>query len=139
VASEPAAVDRRFVDSNVLLYLISDDAAKAARAEALLEGGDVLVSVQVLNEFTNVARRKAGFSWAEVDAALQALRLVVDVVPVDLAVHERGLAVARRWQTGLYDAMIIGAALNAGCRTLFSEDLQDGQSIEGLRIRNPFA
>ena len=129
----------RFVDSNVLLYLISGDDAKAARAEALLQEGAITISVQVLNEFANVARRKAGFTWGEVDSALQALRLVVDVVAVDVAVHERGLAIARRWQTSVCDGMIVAAALNAGCDTLFSEDMQDGQLIDGMRIRNPFA
>lgn len=132
---EPA----RFVDTNVLLYLISGDDTKAARAEALLQEGGITISVQVLNEFANVARRKAGFSWTEVDAALQAVRQLVEVVPVDIALHERGLAIARRWQTSLYDAMIVAAALNAGCGTLFSEDMQDGQLIDGMRIRNPFA
>lgn len=129
----------RFVDTNVLLYLISGDDAKAARAEALLQEGAITISVQVLNEFANVARRKAGFSWTEVEAALQAVRQLVEVVPVDIAVHERGLAIAHRWQTSLCDAMIVSAALNAGCGTLFSEDMQDGQLIEGMRIRNPFA
>jgi predicted nucleic acid-binding protein len=137
--TEGGGAPARFVDSNVLLYLISGDDAKAARAEALLQEGGITISVQVLNEFANVARRKAAFTWSEVDAALQAIRQVADVVPVDMAVHERGLAIAQRWQTSIYDGMIVAAALNAGCGTLFSEDMQDGQLIDGMRIRNPFA
>jgi predicted nucleic acid-binding protein len=133
-----SAAERAFFDTNVLLYLFSDEAAKADRAEALLAGGGV-VSVQVLNEFVAVARRKLGLGWDEVEEALSVFRAALDVVPLDLTTHEAGLAVARTTGHAIYDALIIAAAARAGCRTLWTEDMADGQETERLRIANPFA
>ncbi|MFN0161301.1 MAG: PIN domain-containing protein [Burkholderiales bacterium] len=128
----------RFADTSVLLYLLSADTTKADRAEALLADG-ATISVQVLNEFASVASRKLGLSAAEIGAALEPIKAVCTVVPITLAVHERGLGVVKRYGFSIYDAMIVGAALEAGCKTLFTEDLQDGQTIEKtLHVKNPF-
>jgi predicted nucleic acid-binding protein len=134
-----AAGRSSFFDTNVLLYLLSADPAKADRAEALLgEGGTV--SVQVLNEFASVARRRMGLNGAEIRECLSAIRAHVAVEPLTLQTHESGLMVAERYGFSLYDAMIVAAALQAGCGTLWTEDLQAGQVIEGrLTVRNPFA
>lgn len=128
----------RFFDTNVLLYLASDDAAKADRAEALIaEGGTI--SVQVLNEIANVARRKMAMPWAETRAFLAAVRGLLAVEPVTVEVHETGLALAERHNLSLYDATIAAAALHAGCDTLFSEDMQHGMTLDGrLRVVDPF-
>ena len=129
---------RPFVDTNVLLYLLSADADKAARAEALL-AGRIVISVQVLNEFANVARRKFGLDWVETRQALVDIRRFSDVRDITLQTHERGLALAERYGLSLYDAMIAAAALEAGCTTLASEDMQNGQRLERrITIRNPF-
>lgn len=129
---------RPFVDTNVLLYLLSDDAAKAARAEQLL-AGRVMISVQVLDEFANVARRKQGLSWNQLSQVLAGIRNFADVVPLTLDVHQRGLVLAKRYQFGLYDAMIAAAALEAGCTVLMSEDFSAGQKLDRqLTIVNPF-
>ncbi len=129
---------RPFVDTNVLLYLLSDDAAKAERAEALLTGR-IVISVQVLNEFANVARRKLGLQWAQVEQSLIDIRRFSSVQPLTLTTHERGLALAKRYRLSVYDAMIAAAALEAGCTTLASEDFSKGQRFENrLTIRNPF-
>jgi predicted nucleic acid-binding protein len=127
-----------FVDTNVLLYLLSGDTAKSSRAEAALSGG-IVVSVQVLNEFANVARRKLGFDWDEIDDVLSVIRRVADVRPLTLETHQRGLALAARYRFGIDDAMIVSAALLAGCARLLSEDLQSGQRIDDrLTVMNPF-
>ena len=127
-----------FLDTNVLIYLLSDDAAKAERAEGLLREGGV-ISVQVLNELANVARRKLNLGWDECSAFLDGLRALLEVVPLDVAVHEQGLRIARRHGLSVYDGMIAGAALAAGCTTLWSEDMHDGLVIDGaLTIRTPF-
>jgi predicted nucleic acid-binding protein len=127
-----------FLDTNVLVYLASADAAKADRAEQLIgEGG--LISVQVLNELANVARRKMGLSWAETHAFLSPIRNLLSVQPLTVAVHDIGLALAERYWLSLYDAMIAASALHADCETLWSEDMQNGLVIEGrLRVVNPF-
>lgn len=130
--------ERPFVDTNVLLYLLSADADRAARAEALL-AGHIVISVQVLNEFANVARRKFGLDWVETRQALVDIRRFADVRAITVETHERGLALAHRYGLSLYDAMIAAAALEAGCTTLASEDMQDGQRLERrVTIRNPF-
>lgn len=128
-----------FFDTNILLYLLSGDTDKADRAEALLaEGGTI--SVQVLNEFAAVAARKLGFSWVEIRDALEPIRMICNIEPLTLETHDRAVRIAERYRFSIYDALIIAAALRKGCRTLYSEDLQDGQSIDGkLTIRNPFA
>jgi predicted nucleic acid-binding protein len=127
-----------FVDTNVLLYLLSDDQEKADRAEALL-ADRVVISVQVLNEFADVARRKMALDWPTVEQALADLRRFADVRPLTLATHEIGIALASRYRTSIYDAMIAAAALEAGCTRLLSEDFSDGQRFERrLTVRNPF-
>jgi predicted nucleic acid-binding protein len=130
-----SAVD--FFDTNVLFYLLSADAAKAQRAEQLLATGGV-VSVQVLNEFAAVAARKLAMGIAEIRVILSTLRALCAVNPLDVATHELGLGVAQRYRYSIYDAMIVAAALRAGCSTLYSEDLRHGQKIERLTILNPF-
>lgn len=127
-----------FLDTNVLLYIASEDAVKAGRAEAAVAAGGV-ISVQVLNELANVARRKMRLSWAETHAFLGLLRDMLVVQPLTVETHETGLVLAERYGFALYDSMIVAAALQAGCSTLLSEDMQHGLTLdEGLRITNPF-
>ena len=126
-----------FFDTNVLLYLLSKDAAKADRAEALLASGGI-VSVQVLNEFASVASRKLAMTISEIREILSTIRAICVVKPLDIETHELGLDIAERHKFSIYDGMIIAAAVRAGCSTLYTEDLQQGQMIEKLKIRNPF-
>ncbi len=127
-----------FFDTNILVYLASGNAAKANRAEALLaEGG--MISVQVLNELTNVARRKMLMAWPDTHAFLSTLRSLLTVQPITVEIHETGLALAERYTLSTYDAMIVSSALHADCDTVWSEDMQHGLLVEDrLRIVNPF-
>lgn len=128
-----------FADTNVLLYLIGHDAAKARRAEKLLSAR-VAISVQVLNEFAHVARRKHSLVWSELNETLAGIRHFAELHPLTLDTHLLGLKLAERYRFALYDAMIAAAAMQAGCNTLLSEDFQAGQLIDGrLRVLNPFA
>ncbi len=127
-----------FIDTNILVYLASADPAKAERAEALVGLGGA-ISVQVLNELANVARRKMSLSWAETNEWLALFRSLLEVRPLTVEVHEAGLALAERYGLSIYDAMITASALEAGCDTLWSDDMQDGLLVETtLRITNPF-
>jgi predicted nucleic acid-binding protein len=122
----------------VVLYLLSPDTAKADRAENLLaEGG--IVSVQVLNETAAVARRKMKLDWAEVDELLAAVKASCEVVAMTLHTHELALRLARGHQLPIYDALICASAKEAGAEVLWTEDLNSGQSVDGIRISNPFA
>jgi predicted nucleic acid-binding protein len=127
-----------FFDTNVLVYLASGDAAKADLAEAAItKGGSI--SVQILNELTNVARRKMKMSWDETHAFLSMLRSLLTVYPLTVEVHETGLELSERFGFSTYDAMVAASAIHAGCDTLWSEDMQHGLKLDsGLRIVNPF-
>ena len=126
-------------DTNVVVYLASTTPVKAARARHLLREGGI-ISVQVLNETANVARRKLRLPWAETHELLTTLRNLLQVVPVTIDTHSAGLAMAQRYNLSLYDAMIVAAAIGCGCGTLWSEDMQHGLLVEGaLRVTNPFA
>jgi len=130
---------RAFLDTNVLIYAIARDDPRGVRAEELLAGGGV-ISVQVLNEFVSVSRRKLQMAWQEVIQALDAIRILCpSPVQITLATHEKALGIAQQHGYGIYDALIAAAALEAKCSTLYSEDLQEGEVIEKqLTIRNPF-
>ena len=131
--------DKPFLDTNVLVYAFRTDDPRSRVSETLLAAGGS-ISVQVLNEFVAVARRKLHRSWEEIGQALRILRIFCpDPVPLTIDTHERALEIAVRYGHSIFDSLIVAAALQAGSRTLYSEDLQHGQEIEGLSIQNPFA
>jgi len=130
--------DTAFFDTNVLIYAFAKDDPRAKIAETLLAGGGV-VGVQTLNEFVAVAARKLAMPWAEIQEALSALReLCPSPVPLTLKTHDAALRIAGRYGYHIFDSLVIAAALEARCNTLYSEDMSDGQTIDGLTIRNPF-
>jgi predicted nucleic acid-binding protein len=127
-----------FIDTNVVVYAFGTDGTKSEKAEALLASGGI-VSVQVLNEFVSVSRRKLGRDWAEVIAALEVLKVLLEpALPLTSEMHETALGIARHHNLSIYDSLIVAAALRAGCPLLYSEDLQHGQTFENLTICNPF-
>ena len=128
----------RFFDTNVLLYLLSKDTAKADRAEMLLASGGI-ISVQVLNEFASVASRKLALTILEIREILSTIGEVCIVKPLDIETHKLGLDMAQRYGFSIYDGLIVAAAVLAGCTILYTEDLQHGQMIEKLLIQSPFA
>jgi predicted nucleic acid-binding protein len=131
--------DRAFLDTNVFVYAIVQDDPRSHDVEELIAEGGIL-SVQVLNEFVSVARRKLQMSWEEVTGAMDAIRILCpSPVPITVETHEAALRIAQQYGCGIYDALTAAAALGAKCSTLYSEDLQDGQVIDKqLTIRNPF-
>ena len=132
--------DKAFLDTNILVYVVGQKDERTSKAEALVANGGV-ISVQVLNELASVSRRKLGLSWEDVGDALAALRVLCpSPTPLTTDTHDAGLRIAAKYGFPFYDALIAAAALEAECTTLYSEDFQDGQAIEGrLTVRNPFA
>jgi predicted nucleic acid-binding protein len=130
---------KHFLDTNVLIYAAAKNDPRASQADGLLASGGV-VSIQSLNEFVSVARRKLGMSWREVNELLDLICILCpNPVPMSLDTHRTGLAIAEKYGYSIFDALIASAALESGCKTLYSEDLQDGQAINRqLTIRNPF-
>lgn len=126
-----------FLDSNVVLYLLSDDALKADTAEALLKDGPI-ISVQVLNEVTSVCLRKLRMPWMEIETLLAAIKATCTVVPLTIDTHAQAVLIAQAHHLSFYDAHILAAGISAGVRTVFSEDMHDGLEVQGLRVVNPF-
>jgi predicted nucleic acid-binding protein len=125
-------------DTNVLVYAFANNDAKRERAQETLAIGGV-ISVQVLNEFVNVLRRKRREEWPQIEAALAVVeKWFGSVRPLTLDTHRLALVLARDDGIGIYDALIVAAALEGGCDTLFSEDMQHGRVFGGLKIVNPF-
>ncbi|MEM6549220.1 MAG: PIN domain-containing protein [Pseudomonadota bacterium] len=132
------SAEGRFFDTNVVLYLLSAETAKADKAEALLaEGGTI--SVQVLNEAGSVMRRKLSMDWDAILEVLDGVKQVLDIRPLTLEVHERGHAIAQETGFGVYDSLILAAAAEAGAGVLYTEDMQAGRTVHGVSLINPFA
>lgn len=130
--------ERSFIDTNVLLYLLSGNARKADRAEEIVQAGGV-ISVQVLNEFAAVASRKLKMPIPEIREALDTIRAVCTLVLLTEQSHVLGLQISEQYRLAIYDAMIASAALLSNCAVLWSEDMQHGLIVEQrLVIRNPF-
>jgi predicted nucleic acid-binding protein len=126
-----------FFDTNILVYA-QQVGAKADRARALLAGGGKL-SVQVLNEFTAVSRRKQRKEWREIaEAIVDAMAVLDPPLALTIELHAAARALAKDHQLSFYDALIVASAIGAGCTTLYSEDMQHGRTIGDLAIVNPF-
>lgn len=136
--------DKLFLDTNVLVYLYDSDAPeKQERARAILERdgttAEITISTQVLQEFYVTVARKFAKRLSEGETLLATRSLCqLSLVQVDVAMIFDAISLARRHQFSLWDSLIIQAALQTGCQTLLTEDLQDGQRIGHLRIENPF-
>jgi predicted nucleic acid-binding protein len=129
---------RPFLDTNVLVYTVTRDDPRRDKAIEIVSGGGV-VSVQVLNEFVDVTRRRYRKGWEDVSYALDQFLAVLDPpLPVTQETHRAALDIARRHGFRIYDGLILAAAKRAGCAVLYTEDLQDGQTVDGVLVRNPF-
>jgi predicted nucleic acid-binding protein len=129
---------RPFLDTNVLIYAVSADPKRGRAQELLDEGGTI--SVQVLNEFTNVLLNKLRRAWPEIEDLLEDIcALLEPPVALSFATHRSARWLARDHRFSFYDALIVAAAIETGCDTLLSEDMQDGRVVAGLRIVDPFA
>ena len=127
-----------FLDTNVLVYAVLSDDPRRPTAERLLAAGGT-ISVQVLNEFANVARGKLNWPWLDIEATLALVRSRSRRVrDIAVSTHEAALLLARDHGLAFYDALIVAAALEAGCDTLFTEDMQHGRKFSSLTIINPF-
>lgn len=134
-----------FLDTNILIYTFDDRSpAKKDQARELVarafEDRTGLISSQVVQEFLNVAGSKFEKPLSHEDLRLYLDRVLMPLCQVypSADLYHRALDVSARWRYGFYDSLIVAAALEAGCVTLLSEDLQHGQRIEGLSVVDPF-
>ena len=134
----------RFVDTNVLLYAIGqlpEEAEKKQRARNLLREPSLAISVQVLQEFYTQAthpRRPWTLSHEEAMQVVREHERFV-VQPLTLQVFNAALVLRMRFRIAYWDAAILAAARIAGCDAVYTEDLNDGQDYDGIRVVNPFA
>lgn len=131
----------RFLDTNVLLYLYSEDEPeRRARArELVMDGTGTWVSTQVLSEMANVLHRKFGVAYPNIVLALNEIRAVCAVHQMTPETIALALSLAERYRYAYYDSLILAAALECGCQELASEDMQNGFVVDSrLTIRNPF-
>lgn len=135
-----------FLDTNVFLYHLDDsdlrkhDIAARLIREAI-DTGNACTSYQVVQECLSAGLRKA-----HIPLDAERARDYLDTVLVPLwfilpsqSIYARAIALQARWRYSFYDSLVIASALEAGCKRLLTEDLQDGQRIETLVIENPFA
>jgi predicted nucleic acid-binding protein len=133
---------RSFFDTNIFLYAGSraaKDAAKQQRAAQLIQEEPFAISAQVLQEYiANALGKKAlGLSEENIDALLAAAS-EIDVLPVTGELVVRANRLRRRYKIAYWDAAILAAAVELGCHTLYTEDLNHGQVYDGVRVVNPF-
>ncbi|MDP1722764.1 MAG: PIN domain-containing protein [Candidatus Gottesmanbacteria bacterium] len=126
-----------FLDTNVVLYLLSADERKANIAEAILAKGGT-ISVQMLNEAVSVCVRKLKMPWPEVHEFLDGVKACCEVLPLTLVIHEQALTLAERYQLSIYDALVCAAALEGEAHTLLTEDMHEGLVLGNLKLENPF-
>jgi len=134
-----AAIERTFLDSNILVYSAIEDPRAEIAVRCLASPFEI--SVQILNEYVNVAFRKLGFNWDEITFSLERFTFAArEIHGITIDRQREGVRIARRYQLGIHDATIVATALTSGCTLLLSEDMHDGLVIDGrLTIRNPFA
>jgi predicted nucleic acid-binding protein len=137
--------DKFFLDTNILVYTFDDeDLGKRDRARALvaeaLSGSHGIISYHVVQEFLNAALRKFAKPLTSADAE-RYLTVVLEPLCAVFAgfdLYHQAIDIAERWKYSFFDSLIIASALQAGCTVLYSEDLQHGRKISGLRILDPF-
>jgi predicted nucleic acid-binding protein len=131
-----------FIDTNLFIYqLEASDESKSATADRIIckgiETRNACISFQVVQECLNI-KAEVSLSTDEAKQYLDHVLAPLFRVPASLSLYRRALDLQTRYRYGFYDSLVIAAALDAGCTRLYSEDLQDGQRIEGLTVENPF-
>ena len=127
-----------FADTNIVVYAFSKDDAKIAVAEAIIEKQPT-ISVQVINEFLNVCRKKLGMDIPTRHKLARELIAGCNIVALEPRVSEKAMEIEAEGQISYWDALIVAAALLSGCETLYTEDLQHGRIFDGqLTVVNPF-
>lgn len=137
--------DKYFLDTNVLIYTFDDgNPGKRDRARALVSGALAeargVISYQVVQEFLNAALRKFAKPLTPADAERYLTVVLEPLCAVfgGVELFHQAIDISDRWKYSFYDALVIAAAMKAGCSILYSEDLQHGHKIGDLRILDPF-
>jgi predicted nucleic acid-binding protein len=126
-----------FLDTNILVYAQQTGPKATIARDLIAQGGTI--SVQILNELTNVLRKKDNRSWRDIELVIDDVDNALEpALPLTAATSRAALTLARDHGFAFYDALIVAAAIEAGCDVLYTEDMQHGRSVSGLNIVNPF-
>jgi len=133
-------VDKAFIDSNILIYAYTtDEPDKQKIALKFLDDCQPVISTQVIREFSNVLLKKGNVRSEWIKQEIGEIIEIAILLNEDLSLILDSFTIHERYKYSFYDSLIITTALNSQCQVLLSEDMQDGQIIEGrLRIVNPF-
>jgi predicted nucleic acid-binding protein len=135
-----------FLDTNIFVYSFDHTAPEKQQIsqqliQAALSTQRGIVSTQVLQEFLNVALRRfvQPMGTSEAREYLRAVLVPLCQHFPSAALYDRTLLLREETGFSFYDSLVVAAALEAGCSTLFSEDLQHGRNVQGVAVVNPFA
>ena len=136
--------DKYFFDTNVLVYMQdASDLVKQQKARSLLSthlsNGSAVISTQCLQEFYNVLANKMKQDKIQTKQIMHSLSENIPVVQVTPTLIENGIDISINTQFSLWDSLMLSAASFAKCTVLYSEDMNDGQVVNGVKIQNPFA
>lgn len=134
-------MNKIFLDSNILLYLYAaDEINKNQEIQDLLKKYEhILISTQVLFEFSYIMHRKLKRNYTDIEMALKEFHEAFDIVLITYDMLQHALKIATKYRYSFPDSLIIAAALGSGCNLLFSEDMHNEQIIENsLKLMNPF-
>ena len=133
-------MSKHFLDTNIIIYAYSNsESHKADKANALIFEESSLISLQVINEFSNICLKKIRLDGEAVISAIKEITCVTNVVGFSLSTQLQALQLCHQHSFSYYDALIVATALETGCTILYSEDMQNNQLIKNqLRIINPF-
>jgi len=128
-----------FIDTNIVIYALGQTSTKTHLAAPLFVGSPT-ISTQVLSEAANVASKRLGLPPSEIRKLITSLETMCLVTTISITTIHTALDIRERYNFSWYDSLILAAALEGGCDTIYSENMQNGQEINGqLRIVNPFA
>ena len=128
-----------FIDSNVVIYYYTKtEPQKRITAGTLILNSNITISTQVLSETCNVLRKKFKWEWNAIDQIFEELRRLFPAVLVTADTIEKAISLAKKTLYPYYDCLVLASAIETSCAILYSEDFQHNQTIEGVRIINPF-
>jgi predicted nucleic acid-binding protein len=131
--------DKVFLDSNLLVYYATEPTKQTVLSTILEQSYEIFISTQCINEFTNVCLKKRYLTIEQIKTSIKDFALLFDIYKSNDNTVLKALDIHLRYQYSFYDSMIISTALECSCEVLYSEDMRNGQFVEGMQIINPFA
>ena len=133
--------DRIFLDTNIIIYLYSEDESDKRDASCkFVNSADCITSIQVMNEASNIWFKKYNLSKVEIIKYLDEIELLCnEIMPVQRKTINQAIDIKDRYGYSLYDCLMLASAIEANCSMILTEDMKNGQIINGtLKIANPF-